>query len=559
MLDKITPENRLLLITWLKEEIYMPKKESRAPIHIAAQDGNLEVVKSLIYKNADVNETDKKGGNTPLHFTATGGNLEVVKFLIKKGAKVSMVNQKCDTPLHHAAEFGCLEVVEYLVKHDAEVVNQANKNGITPVFFAAYNGHLNVVEYLVKHNANVNMASNVGITPLYIAARRGHLDVIKYLVEHGANVNMARNDGTTSIFAAVQNGHLGVLEYLARHNANVNWVDNIGVTPFYLAEYISNLGAGAILLMNGADFNQMSVDFYQGVINNIARKIIEYDEYPQKQLALAMSSHKRLGKESSIFVIEEDTMKRIIRIAEPPKITLDNVPLKHRDSVQKMIKQLGQKKKKKQTDEFTILGSADYIVTSPSASCSKPENPDFIDNKVKVLIRNEKFNSAIRGDLDALDDADVNLVDDNGFTLLHLAAQYGYLKIAERLLEKKDIEYYATDKNGDTPLHVAARNNHAGIVALLAGNRLINTNTVNKDGETPLLIAAKKGYLEVAKHLIKNNANIKRPDTKGNTPLDHARITKNSEIIQLLLENIDPKTTITSTAAITISHMTMAR
>ncbi len=45
-------------------------------------------------------------------------------------------------------------------------------------------------------------------------------------------------------------------------------------------------------------------------------------------------------------MIEEDTMKRIIRIAEPPKITLDNVPLKHRDSVQKMIKQLGQKKKK---------------------------------------------------------------------------------------------------------------------------------------------------------------------------------------------------------------------
>ncbi|MDA9573854.1 ankyrin repeat domain-containing protein [Rickettsiales bacterium] len=142
----------------------------------------------------------------------------------------------------------------------------------------------------------------------------------------------------------------------------------------------------------------------------------------------------------------------------------------------------------------------------------KPGNLDFIDNKVKVLIRDEKFNSAIGGELGALDDADVNLFDDNGFTLLHLAAHYGFLNIVECLLEKDDINYYATDKNGDTPLHLAARNNHANIVALLAGNNLINTNTVNKDEETPLLIAAKKGYLEVARHLIKNKANVNRPD-----------------------------------------------
>ena len=156
----------------------------------------------------------------------------------------------------------------------------------------------------------------------------------------------------------------------------------------------------------------------------------------------------------------------------------------------------------------------------------KHKNLYFIDNKVKVLIRDKKFNSAIGGDLGALDDADVNLFDDNGFTLLHLAAHFGYEKIVECLLKKDDINYYATDKNGDTPLHLAARNSHENIVALLAGNHLINTNTVNKDKETPLLIAAEKGYLEVAKHLIKNKANVNRPDKNGDTPLDHAKIKK---------------------------------
>lgn len=70
----------------------------------------------------------------------------------------------------------------------------------------------------------------------------------------------------------------------------------------------------------------------------------------------------------------------------------------------------------------------------------------------------------------------------------------------------------------------------------------------------------------IAKHLIKNKANVNRPDKNGDTTLDHAKITKNSEIIELLLENgakankdVDPNTAITSTATIIISNMPTAQ
>ncbi|WP_457639682.1 ankyrin repeat domain-containing protein [Persephonella sp.] len=51
----------------------------------AVEKGDLELVKKLISKGANVNAKDK-GGNTPLHWVARNGHLEIVKYLISCGA-----------------------------------------------------------------------------------------------------------------------------------------------------------------------------------------------------------------------------------------------------------------------------------------------------------------------------------------------------------------------------------------------------------------------------------------------------------------------------------------
>jgi len=64
----------------------MPCMYLVAPMCDAAYNGDLEEVKNLVEKGADVNLGIPHDNRTPLHFAAGGGHLEVVTYLVSKGA-----------------------------------------------------------------------------------------------------------------------------------------------------------------------------------------------------------------------------------------------------------------------------------------------------------------------------------------------------------------------------------------------------------------------------------------------------------------------------------------
>jgi ankyrin repeat protein len=53
------------------------------PLHLAAQNGHLNVVKFLVEQQAEMNMKNTNG-STPLHLAAQNGHLNVVKFLVYK-------------------------------------------------------------------------------------------------------------------------------------------------------------------------------------------------------------------------------------------------------------------------------------------------------------------------------------------------------------------------------------------------------------------------------------------------------------------------------------------
>ena len=89
-----------------------------APIHNAAQNGNLNRVKAFLNQGVPVNSRDRYN-YTPLHFAASRGRLSVVQELLKRGAHVNPRTFTGRTPLHLAAFVGHPHVVHELMKAGA--------------------------------------------------------------------------------------------------------------------------------------------------------------------------------------------------------------------------------------------------------------------------------------------------------------------------------------------------------------------------------------------------------------------------------------------------------
>ena len=86
----------------------------------------------------------------------------------------------------------------------------------------------------------------------------------------------------------------------------------------------------------------------------------------------------------------------------------------------------------------------------------------------------------------------------------------------------------------ETPLYQAADSNDvARIKQLLAEGADIDL-AVGKDQETPLHRAITRGSTEAAKILIESGANINKPRSDGQTPLEMARDRNRTKILLLL-------------------------
>lgn len=107
------------------------------PLHIAAKNGYLEIVKELLVHGA-LGLSNACGGSTPLHLTVeSSGGMAVIEELLKNGADVNAKDENKKTPLHLAAENGNVEAIKLLMQHHANV-HEVTCYNQTCVFLAVY-------------------------------------------------------------------------------------------------------------------------------------------------------------------------------------------------------------------------------------------------------------------------------------------------------------------------------------------------------------------------------------------------------------------------------------
>jgi len=162
--------------------------------------------------------------------------------------------------------------------------------------------------------------------------------------------------------------------------------------------------------------------------------------------------------------------------------------------------------------------------------------------------------------------ADVNAIDKNGKTALHLAAPIGRYSMVKFLVDA-GANIYLKDNAHKTALVYAIEKNHIKVIIYLSQKAnekpLIvedkedlftaakagdmdyvayylsrhDINDVNEDGKTALHIASEAGKLEIAAFLLNLGANVKLLDHDGRTALNYAKLSGNKELVKLLTQH----------------------
>jgi len=100
----------------------------------------MDVAKLLINNGAKVNARECRFAYTPLHRAAEENHLEMVRFLIKYGADVNAKTNNGQTALHRTARWGNLEVLQALLDSGADPGLNDN-TGALPWQIASDKGH----------------------------------------------------------------------------------------------------------------------------------------------------------------------------------------------------------------------------------------------------------------------------------------------------------------------------------------------------------------------------------------------------------------------------------
>ncbi len=250
-------------------------------LHWAAMKGDAELTQMLIYAGANLRATTRIGAYTPLFLAAKGGYADVVSALIAAGADVKATTANGTTPLMIAAAAGDTKTVNTLVENGSDVNAKESYSGETPLMFAAGFNRPEAVKILLARGADPKVTTKVidlsaltapeeeqmarqnanrpqaqrpaeipgatrsyrynelistqgGISALLLAARQGYTETVKVLLEGGADINQLNaGDRTSPMLMAIINGHFDLAKYLLEKGANPNSAAFNGVAPLF--------------------------------------------------------------------------------------------------------------------------------------------------------------------------------------------------------------------------------------------------------------------------------------------------------------------------------------
>ncbi|MDD4911771.1 MAG: ankyrin repeat domain-containing protein [Sideroxydans sp.] len=210
----------------INESEYQVRNFSDSYTELFIASNRLDLVQTLIEAGVPVNRRIKKDTDdkTALAFAVDYGNVEIVKYLLSKGADVNTVNRDCQVPLNNAVLFA-----------DLEQANTFAKIGINNEYvlsdFVGHGDYKKVIHTkLVSKNAD-------------------YVEIVAQLKSHGAKYNYTLlrdswRDGNCD----------ASYDIYSKYQHHLNEADTAGNTVlFYVDDKKDSWGAREVLITMGAN------------------------------------------------------------------------------------------------------------------------------------------------------------------------------------------------------------------------------------------------------------------------------------------------------------------
>lgn len=238
-LDKFFQHGSHIFESW-KDFLFSNKNEDMPdglyPIHIAAQAGMSDYVKTILEKSAGAKDLADSHKRTAIAYAAMHGNVEVIKTLLRYGARYTVNDYDGLEPIHHAAKGNHIEALQCLMNVGADPMSPkcaedhdyylgVSTLGKTPVQYACELGNEDAVSLmLTKLTEDSNIDSLSLILPQWAAAT-GQAKVLSVLFQHLeilANIDKKDVHGQTALHVAACVKDSTTVRTLLEHGADVS-------------------------------------------------------------------------------------------------------------------------------------------------------------------------------------------------------------------------------------------------------------------------------------------------------------------------------------------------
>lgn len=151
-------------------------------IVVAARERSWNVVRELAQIVGTRVDAPNERGETAAMLAAVHGNLDIVRLLVEKGAEVNRVGW---TPLHYAAVSGNVDLLRYLLDRHA-YIDAESPNRSTPLMMAARHDRIDAVHLLVEAGADPTPRNDARLDAADYLARNGNPDEARWMRERAA-------------------------------------------------------------------------------------------------------------------------------------------------------------------------------------------------------------------------------------------------------------------------------------------------------------------------------------------------------------------------------------